>query len=90
VPKVPVGPSFTTIACGNMLEAMKWEKRIETAYTHYMAWFLDMRGWGDLPEGTPYDWAAPYQDLQARQRTGSGIYSVGGTYHVAAKGTYGW
>lgn len=90
VPKVPVGPSFTTVACGNMLEAMKWEKRIETAYSHYMNWYLDMRGWGDLPEGTPYDWAAPYQDLQARKRTGSGIYSVGGTYHVAAKGTYGW
>src|SRR5690606_20992733 len=30
VPKVPVGPSYTTIACGNMLEALKWEKRVET------------------------------------------------------------
>jgi hypothetical protein len=91
VPKVPVGPTFTTLACGNMLEALKWEKRIETAYTHYMAWFLDMRGWGDLPEGTPIDWAAPYQDLQARGRSGAGIYTTGaGGYHAAAKGTYGW
>ncbi|HEX9166232.1 MAG TPA: RagB/SusD family nutrient uptake outer membrane protein [Gemmatimonadales bacterium] len=91
VPKVPVGPSFTTIACGNMLEALKWEKRIETAYSHFMAWFLDMRGWGDLPEGTPTDWATPYQDLQARGRSGTGIYSTGtGGYHQAAKGTYGW
>ena len=90
VPKVPVGPSFNTLACGNMLEALKWEKRIETAYTHYMAWFIDSRGWGDLPEGTPIDWAAPYEDLQARGRSGDGIYSTGGGYHAAAKGTYGW
>lgn len=90
VPKVPQPPSFNTIACGNMLEALKWEKRIETAYTHALAWYLDMRGWGDLPETTPYDWAAPYEDLQARGRTGFGIYSTGGSYHAAGRGTYGW
>lgn len=92
VPKVPVGPSYTTIACGNLLEAIKYEKRIETAYTHFAAWFLDMRGWGDLPEGTGLHWAPPYQDLQARGRSGAAIYSTGGQTGnaVAAKGTYGW
>ena len=89
VPKVPVGPNYTTIACGNMMEAMKWEKRMETAFTHLGAWFLDSRGWGDLPAGTPVDWAVPYQDLQVR---GKAIYSKGGGSlpGSAAKGTYGW
>ncbi|MGE0441020.1 MAG: hypothetical protein AB7L66_16125 [Gemmatimonadales bacterium] len=93
VPKVPVGPSYSTIACGNMLEALKWEKRIETIQSHFLAWFLDSRGWGDLPEGTGVHWPVPYQDLQARGRTGSAIYSTGGTggnSGAAAKGTYGW
>jgi len=89
VPKVPVGPNYNTVACGNLLEAMKYEKRIETAYTHFMGWFFDMRGWGDLPQGTGLDWPVPYQDLQARSRA---IYSTGGgaNPHSAPKGTYGW
>jgi hypothetical protein len=95
VPKVPVGPSYNTIACGNMLEAMKWEKRIETAYTHFAPWFLDGRGWGDLAAGTPLFWPVPYQDLQARGALPSAIYSTGdgvGTApnSAAVKGTYGW
>jgi len=92
VPKIPVGPNYNTVACGNLFEAMKYEKRIETAYSNFAAWFLDMRGWGDLSEGTGLDWAAPYEDLAARGRTGTAIYSTGGVggYHSAAKGTYGW
>ncbi len=93
VPKVPANASAgggATVSCGNMFEAMKWEKRVETAYTHFGAWFLDSRGWGDLPEGTGVHWAAPFQDLQAR---GEAIYSTGGTTGntgSAVKGTYGW
>jgi SusD family. len=91
VPKVPVGPGFNTVACGTMFEALKWEKRNETAYTGFMQWFMDGRGWGDLPEGTPLEWAPPYQDLQARGRTGAQIYSLGGGLPFsAAKGTYGY
>lgn len=92
VPKFPQG---STVTCGNIMEAMKYEKRIETAYTHFAAWFLDMRGWGDLAEGTPIFWAVPYQDLQARGYASSAVYSAGngvGTApgSFAAKGTYGW
>jgi hypothetical protein len=88
VPKVPTsltGP----LKCGNMMEAMKWEKRLETQYTHFMAWFLDSRGWGDLPEGTGLHWATPYADLQVRNKP---VYSTGGGTNPAsaAKGTYGW
>lgn len=95
VPKVPsnAGPGGgATIACGNLFEALKWEKRMETAYTHFMAWFLDSRGWGDLAEGTPIDWAAPFEDLQARGRIGNAIYSTGTAdgYHRAPASTYGW
>ena len=89
VPKVPQPPNFNTIACGNMFEALKWEKRLETENTHWMAWFIDSRGWGDLPEGTPLHWATPFTDLQVRQLP---VYSVGGLTggSKAAKGTYGF
>ncbi|MEP7000114.1 MAG: hypothetical protein ABI969_06530 [bacterium] len=92
VPKVPVGPTYNTVACGNMMEAMKWEKRNEEAYTTFIGWFIDGRGWGDLPAGTPLHWAPPYQDLQARGRSGAQIYSTGGGSLPASavKGTYGW
>lgn len=95
VPRVPVGPSFTTTACGNMFEAMKWEKRMESAYTHFAAWFLDSRGWGDLPEGTALFWSVPYQELQVRGYTTNQIYGAGpgpgnAANSVAGKNTYGW
>jgi hypothetical protein len=93
VPRKPVNASNAgggTVACGDLMEAMKWEKRLETIQSHFGAWFLDSRGWGDLPEGTPYHWAPPYQDLQARRlpiySTGSG--STGGA--MAGPSTYGW
>jgi hypothetical protein len=67
VPRVPQPPSFTSTGCGNILEAMKYEKRMETAYTGYMNWMTDSRGWGDLIATTPYEWPVPYQEMQARQ-----------------------
>ena len=93
VPKVPVNARPAgggTVTCGTMLEAMKYEKRIETVYQHFAAWFFDMRGWGDLAEGTPLHWAPPYQDLQSRRLP---LYSTGvGTSgrYAATVGTYGW
>jgi hypothetical protein len=96
VPKIPVGPNYNTLACGNMFEAMKWEKRIETAYTHFAAWYLDSRGWGDLAKDTPLFWAVPYQDLLARGVLPNELYSAGAGVGTApnsaatTKGTYGW
>jgi hypothetical protein len=95
VPQVPAAPAFTSVTCGNMMEAMKWEKRMESAYTHIGAWFFDMRGWGDLPAGTPLYWATPNEDLLARGKPASGLYGVGGGVgdapsSAAVKGTYGW
>jgi hypothetical protein len=95
VPKVPVGPTFKTVACGTMWDALKYEKRIETAFTSFAPWFLDGRGWGDLPEATPLFWATPYQDLQARGKalnelygTGTGVGNAPNSF--SAKGVYGW
>jgi hypothetical protein len=89
VPRVPVGPDFTSTACGTILEAMKWEKRMETAYTTYGAWFFDSRGWGDLPIGTALQWPVPNQELDAR---GLSIYNLGGVGRVdgATESTYGY
>jgi hypothetical protein len=84
VPRVPAAPSFTSAVCGNILEALKWEKRMETAFTGYGQWFLDSRGWGDLPQATPLDYPVPYQEMDARAQP---FYDS--RNHAAAKGTYG-
>jgi hypothetical protein len=93
VPKKPVNAAISgggTVVCGDLWEALKWEKRIETAYTHFGAWFLDSRGWGDLVENTGLHWAPPYEDYQARQRSAA-IYSTGGGLSgSAARSGYGW
>ena len=95
VPLVPVNAVDAgggTTACGNLMEAMKWEKRVETHFTHFAGWFLDSRGWGDLHSTTPLHWAPPYQDLQARSKplysTGTGTAAVGSAAGVSA--SYGW
>ena len=66
VPRVPVPGGGTR--CGDVFEAMKYEKRIETAFTGYASWFLDGRGWGDLIRGTAIEWPVPYQETDARNR----------------------
>lgn len=78
VPRLPNGQ------CGNLMEAMKWEKRLETAFTGYGQWFIDARGWGDLVQGTALEWPVPYQELQPRVKP---IYM---NSRVAAVGTYGF
>lgn len=82
VPRVPL-PSGGT-ACGTVFEAMKWEKRTETAFTGYAQWFMDSRGWGDLVRGTPLEWPVPYQELFVRVKPS---YT---TTRTAAIGTYGF
>lgn len=84
VPRVPQPPNFTSTACGNIFEAMKWEKRTETSMIGYAQWFTDSRGWGDLAQGTPLEWPVPYQELFARIKPS---YT---TSARADKGTYGF
>jgi hypothetical protein len=84
VPRTPQPPSFTTTACGNIFEAMKWEKRIETSHVGYAQWFMDSRGWGDLVEATPLEYPVPWQELFARIRP---AYT---NTNRAARGAYGY
>lgn len=88
VPKVPAPPSYTSAACGNIFEAMKWEYRMETAFTGYGNWYFAGRGWGDLPEGTPVHFPVPYQEMDVRVQP---FYNIGGAGLPggAARGTYG-
>ncbi len=81
-PHMPAPSNLSTTQCASLLEAMKYEKRIETAFTGYMIWFTDSRGWNDLVEGTVVEWPVPYQEMQNRQlpfyngerRQGKGTY----------------
>ncbi len=92
VPQVP-NAAGTTAACGNILEAMKYEKRMETQHTGYMQWFVDSRGWGDLVENSPLQWPVPNGEMDARVHP---FYNsdkskvVGGGFAIATKGTYGF
>jgi hypothetical protein len=73
---------------------MKWEKRMETAFTGPYMWYLDGRGWGDLPVGTALMWPTPFQEIDTRQTSAnpppyvSGYGGVGGT-NAAPVGNYG-
>ncbi|MBL0937344.1 MAG: hypothetical protein IBJ03_00505 [Gemmatimonadaceae bacterium] len=89
VPRIPVynAGTFTT-RCGNILEAMKWEKRMEMSYISYGAWYFDMRGWGDLPEGTPVHFPVPWGERQTRVTPYTNMGGVG-LPGGAVRGTYG-
>lgn len=86
VPRVPQPPSYTSTACGNIFEALKWEKRVETSFTGYAQWFIDSRGWGDLIQATQLEWPVPWQELFARLN--QVLYTTSSSR--AAKGTYGF
>jgi hypothetical protein len=88
VPKVPVGPDFTTVRCGYLWDALKWEFRMETAYIGYGNWFFAARGWGDLPEGTAVQWPVPFNEMDARRQPFYGFGGVGGP-SGAGPGNYG-
>ena len=86
VPQVPTGTG--TVACGNIMEAMKYEKRIETMFSGFGRFWTDSRGWGDLVEGTALEFPVPYQEMQSRQKP---YYLLGAGFgSAAAKGVYGF
>ncbi len=67
VPMTPTGTG-NALQCGTLFEAMKYEKRLETMQNGYAQWFIDSRGWGDLPQGTPTMWPVPYNEMDARRK----------------------
>jgi hypothetical protein len=86
VPQVPQGDG--TVACGTLMEAMKYEKRIETTYSAFGRFWIDGRGWGDLVTNTALEFPVPYQEMQTRQKP---FYLLGAGFGSAsAKGVYGF
>jgi hypothetical protein len=91
VPKVPdvnhVLGAYRGWKCGNVWDALKYEFRLETAYTGYGNWFFPGRGWGDLPQGTATQWPVPYQEMDSRAQAFYGF--GGGLQSSSGAGNYG-
>lgn len=85
VPKLPNGQ------CGDLMEMLKWESRLETMYKglHHASWYFNGRGWGDLSEGVFLHLPMPGGEAQL---LGMQMYTFGGIGGEAAapKGTYGY
>jgi hypothetical protein len=90
VPHIPQSPAYTTTACGNIMEMMKWEYRMETMYVSYGSQWFSSRGWGDLPEGTPIHWPVPYGEMDTRQKVMYNLGGVGREGGSVGKGNYGY
>jgi len=90
VPKVP-DPVTHVLSCGTIFEAMKYEKRMETAFNLLGAWFFDSRGWGDLIPNTPLEYPLPVAEIDVRYPTTRPYYNLGGGGPSSAPwpGTYG-
>ncbi len=84
VPKVPdPAQNYRGWKCGNVWDALKYEYRMETAYTGYGNWFFPARGWGDLPQYTATQWPVPYNEMDARSQA---FYGFGGPGGVSGSG----
>lgn len=59
-------PKLPNEDCGDLMEILKWEKRLETMVwgVHSVSWFFDGRGWGDLYAGTPVTLPVPCQERE--------------------------
>lgn len=68
-------PKMEDGTCGDLMEAMKWEKRNETRFTALGGFYFDNRGWGDLDSGTALHWPIPGKELQTLQLP---MYTFGG------------
>lgn len=85
VPRLPNG------TCGDLMEMMKWEKRLENQYQGLLGvpWYFDGRGWGDLYAGTTLHFPIPADDLLVLSLT---PYDVGGCGQEggAPRSVYDW
>jgi hypothetical protein len=68
-------PRMMDGSCGDLMEAMKYEKRFETYGTGLDYSWLDDRGWGDLVSGTITQYPVPAQELLTLLEE---VYTFGG------------
>ncbi|MCK5650544.1 MAG: RagB/SusD family nutrient uptake outer membrane protein, partial [Gemmatimonadetes bacterium] len=64
-------------SCGDLWDALKYEKRIEVYHTGMGIAFFDDRGWGDLVDGTFFHLPIPGQELDY---LGLPYYTFGGSW----------
>jgi hypothetical protein len=62
-------------SCGNLFDALKWEKNLETMQTGTGGMFFDKRGWGDLYPGTAIQLPVPAIELLELRMP---LYTFGG------------
>jgi hypothetical protein len=74
-------PRTSSGACGDLLEALKYEKRIELFHYGPFTEYMDDRGWGDLVSGTPVQLPVPGSELLLLLQD---IYTFGGDQGGAA------
>jgi len=75
VPRKPYRLPDGTVPCGDLWDALMYEKRIETHAIEALIPYADQRGWGRLVEGTPIHFAITWRELEI---IGYPEYSFGG------------
>jgi hypothetical protein len=88
-----VGPDYNSTTCADIMEAMKYEKRMELGMQRLGAWFFDSRGWQNLYEGTPVQYPVAVDEIDARYQfeAASRYYNVGGGgIYSAPRSLYGF
>lgn len=70
--------------CGTLMEALQYEKRIETWHVSAGVQYFDMRRWDKLEPGTPLHLPIPGAELQVLERE---IYTYGGGGEGSAGGS---
>ena len=75
VPRKPYRLQDGTIPCGDLWDALMYEKRIELHAIEALIPYADARGWGQLLEGTPIHLPVPARELEI---IGYPEYSFGG------------
>jgi len=63
-------------ACGDLFDALMYEKRIELFPTEALIAFVDQRGWGRLITGTPIHFPVHGRELETLKLP---YYTIGGT-----------
>jgi len=82
-------PRLRDGTCGNIWDALAYEKRMETQLTGYMQWFNDSRRWGDLPAATHLHWPVPNEEMDARNLPFYNMPATGTLAGAAGSAKYG-
>jgi hypothetical protein len=77
-------PRTASGACGDLFEALKYEKRLEVFLAYTGDAFFDDRGWGDLVSGTAMQFPVPAAELETLIME---IYTFGGGGEGSAPST---